>query len=88
MSSTDATLPSPVQTTARRAAALLVHHQDGNGEGVSAVLDEVRNSADTTYLLLGLLGLFEHLLRECPADTIARTRAAVLQLASREEPTP
>lgn len=76
---------SDATTAGRRAAALLVHHASEDLPGVAAVLDELKTPKDTTMLMFGLLGLFEHLLGQLPAEAVEHIRAAVVQLAARED---
>jgi hypothetical protein len=78
---------TPAETAgfARRATALLIHFGEGDIDGIRAVLEECRTGADTTYLVIAVLGLIEHLAPQTftPAG-MAIVRDVVADLARQE----
>ncbi len=69
----------------RRAAALLVHHANQDGQGIAAVLQEVADSDEGVALVMGLLNLYDVLLPELRTPAaIAMMQDFTARVAARE----
>lgn len=54
----------------RRAAAIITHHARGDGDGVTAVLDEAAEAHRCKELLLAVLGLNQLMVPAIGSDTV------------------
>ncbi len=74
-----------VPSACRRAAALLVHHANQDGQGIAAVLQEVDDSDEGVALVMGLLNLYDLLLPELRTPAaIAMMQDFTARVAARE----
>ncbi len=72
-------------TACRRAAALLVHHANQDGQGIAAVLEEVDDSDEGVALVMALLELYNLLLPELRTPkAIAMMQDFTARVAARE----
>ena len=53
-----------LNTDVRRAAALILHHNNHDQDGIVAIFEEANANQRGTHMVLGVLGLFEQMVPE------------------------